>query len=743
MEETVKVQAMLNEKGAKPTSFEGSSSIGQFILSGLKKNSMLIALIVVVVFFGFSTKGVILLPRNVSNLIFQNAYIAILAVGMLLCILTGGNIDLSVGSSVCLVGAIAGEMMIVRKMPVLPSILLCLVLGLVIGIWQGFWIAYVGIPPFIATLAGQLIFRGLSLIVLNGLTLAPFPVSFQRLFVDHIPDFFRTPLTAQRITFTILGIVAVAVVIFLTKAFRSKFSKIKKFGATVNAIIYYAIAAIIIAGIAVLTYWLANNKKLTSRFIVPDITATEVAQRVTFLILGIIAVAVVVFLTKKLRNKFSKIKMFGATVNAIIYYAITVVFIAGIAVLTYWLAINKKITDKFIVLDSKLHKIKMPNFGDPEVVQRFIFIAVGIIVIAVFLTVVLRRRFLSIKKGEAATTKPAVFYSVTVAITAVIAFVSFFMATNKGLTSLLEKPVVYQRITFITIGIIAMTIFLTVVLRRRFLKIKKGDSVTKPFFFYPVIGLIAAGIAFLIYFLATNKKLTKFFEASKAAPADKAQDLPLNITCIIFGLVAALLFLTIKILGRIRKIKKGYATGNAVVFYFFTIASAAIIVFFSYWLAKYKGIPTVMITLIVVVLIYSVLTSMTVPGRYLYALGGNPKAARMSGIDTKKVMFFAYANMSFLAGVAALVFAARLNSANPTAGQNFELDAIASCFIGGASAYGGIGTVGGVLIGAAFMGIMNNGMNFMGFLTSHQQVVKGMVLLLAVAFDVISKRKSR
>ena len=150
-----------------------------------------------------------------------------------------------------------------------------------------------------------------------------------------------------------------------------------------------------------------------------------------------------------------------------------------------------------------------------------------------------------------------------------------------------------------------------------------------------------------------------------------------------------------------------------------------------------------MVTLIIVVLIYAILTSMTVPGRYLYALGGNPKAARMSGIDTKKVMFFAYANMSFLAGVAGLVFATRLNSANPTAGQNFELDAIASCLIGGASAYGGIGTVSGVLIGAAFMGIMNNGMNFMGFQTAAQQVVKGMVLLLAVGFDVLSKRKSR
>jgi len=127
----------------------------------------------------------------------------------------------------------------------------------------------------------------------------------------------------------------------------------------------------------------------------------------------------------------------------------------------------------------------------------------------------------------------------------------------------------------------------------------------------------------------------------------------------------------------------------------------------------------------------------------LYALGGNQKAARLSGINTKKVFFLAYTNMSFLAAVAGLVFAARLQSAAPTAGDGFELDAIGACFIGGASAYGGIGTVGGVLIGAIFMGVLNNGMSIVGIGSDWQKIVKGLVLLFAVAFDVVSKRKTK
>ena len=127
----------------------------------------------------------------------------------------------------------------------------------------------------------------------------------------------------------------------------------------------------------------------------------------------------------------------------------------------------------------------------------------------------------------------------------------------------------------------------------------------------------------------------------------------------------------------------------------------------------------------------------------MYAIGGNEKAARLSGVNTSNVMFFAYTNMGFIAAVAALVTIARLNSAQPTAGQNYEMDAIGSCFIGGASAYGGTGTVTGAVVGAVFMGVLNNGMSILGIDMNWQRAVKGLVLLAAVIFDVVSKRGGR
>ncbi len=156
-------------------------------------------------------------------------------------------------------------------------------------------------------------------------------------------------------------------------------------------------------------------------------------------------------------------------------------------------------------------------------------------------------------------------------------------------------------------------------------------------------------------------------------------------------------------------------------------------------LAQHKGIPTVLIILGILLLVYNFITQKTVMGRHLYAIGGNKKAAELSGVKTKKMMFLAYTNMSFIAAIAGLVFAARLNSSSPVAGQSFEMDAIASCFIGGASAYGGTGTIGGALIGALIMGTLNNGMSIMGISSNTQQVVKGLVLLIAVAIDVLGK----
>ena len=168
------------------------------------------------------------------------------------------------------------------------------------------------------------------------------------------------------------------------------------------------------------------------------------------------------------------------------------------------------------------------------------------------------------------------------------------------------------------------------------------------------------------------------------------------------------------------------------------ISAAVIAVFWK--LAQHRGIPTVLIILGVLLLVYSFITQKTVFGRHLYAIGGNKKAAELSGVKTKRMMFLAYTNMSFIAAIAGLVFAARLNSASPVAGQSFEMDAIASCFIGGASAYGGTGTIGGALIGALIMGTLNNGMSLMGISSNTQQVVKGLVLLIAVAIDVIGKQ---
>ena len=155
----------------------------------------------------------------------------------------------------------------------------------------------------------------------------------------------------------------------------------------------------------------------------------------------------------------------------------------------------------------------------------------------------------------------------------------------------------------------------------------------------------------------------------------------------------------------------------------------------------YKGLPTALLWVVLVILIYTYITDKTAIGRHLYAVGGNEAATKLSGIDTKKVYFFAYTNMGFLSALAGIMTIARLTSAQPTYGQNYEMDAIGSCFIGGASAYGGIGTVPGVIVGAVLMGVINIGMSIMGVDANYQKVVKGLVLLAAVIFDVVSKNE--
>ena len=168
---------------------------------------------------------------------------------------------------------------------------------------------------------------------------------------------------------------------------------------------------------------------------------------------------------------------------------------------------------------------------------------------------------------------------------------------------------------------------------------------------------------------------------------------------------------------------------------------AVLIVGFSYLLASYKGLPEVLVIMGVLILIYAFVTTRMTIGRRIYALGGNRLAAQLSGIRTERLTFLTFVNMGVLAGLAGLIVAARLNSATPSAGQSFELDVIAACFIGGASASGGVGKVMGVVIGAFVMGVMNNGMSIYGLGIYWQAVVKGIVLLSAVYVDVYQKNK--
>ncbi len=216
---------------------------------------------------------------------------------------------------------------------------------------------------------------------------------------------------------------------------------------------------------------------------------------------------------------------------------------------------------------------------------------------------------------------------------------------------------------------------------------------------------------------------------------------PLFTLTMTIAIICCVIYVALEIKGRLTKIKKGYAVDSIVAFATKLIVLSAVIIFVGQFLGRDRGLPVVLILLAVVVGIYAYFTQNTVPGRYLYAIGGNAKAAKLSGVNTDNVMFFAYTNMGFIAALAALVCVARFNSAQPTAGQNYEMDAIASCFIGGASAYGGTGTVSGAIIGAVFMGVLNNGMSILGVDMNWQRAVKGLVLLLAVIFDVVSKSK--
>uniref|UniRef100_UPI003515CC1D multiple monosaccharide ABC transporter permease n=1 Tax=Pseudooceanicola nanhaiensis TaxID=375761 RepID=UPI003515CC1D len=379
-----------------------------FLKTHLREYGILFALIAIMLFFQVATGGILLKPVNLTNLILQNSYIVIMAIGMLMVIVCG-HIDLSVGSVLGFVGALAAVMIVNWGVPWLLAGVICLGVGAVIGAGQGFWIAYFRIPSFIVTLAGMLVFKGLTLWLLEGQSVGPFPAQFRLISSGFVPD--------------LLG---------------------------------------------------------------------------------------------------------GAEMN---------------------------------------------------------------------------------------------------------------------LFSLL-------------IGIAVASLILGLAIRTRRQEQTRGIN-DEPFAFF--------------------------------------------------------------------------AVKNALIF--------AALVYMSWLMADFRGLPNVFIVMALLIAVYSFVTSRTTFGRRIYAIGGNEKAASLSGINSQRLTFLTFANMGMLAALAGLVFAARLNTATPKAGIAFELDVIAAVFIGGASMSGGVGTVVGAVIGAFIMGVMNNGMSILGIGIDWQQVIKGLVLLAAVIFDVMNKKK--
>jgi putative multiple sugar transport system permease protein len=215
----------------------------------------------------------------------------------------------------------------------------------------------------------------------------------------------------------------------------------------------------------------------------------------------------------------------------------------------------------------------------------------------------------------------------------------------------------------------------------------------------------------------------------------------LRIASLLIGLALAVGLTWLKVRERAQQAAHGMASEPLVFFAGKNLVFVGLIVLFAYLLSTYKGLPNVLIIMALLMALFDFVTQRTVIGRRLYALGGNEKAARLSGIKTDRLSFWAFVNMGVLAALAGLVFAARLNTATPKAGLGFELDVIAACFIGGASASGGVGKVLGAVIGAFIMGVMNNGMSIIGIGIDYQQVIKGLVLLAAVFVDVYNKKK--
>ena len=287
----------------------------------LKKNTMIFALIVVTIFFALQTDGKLLLPGNVTNLIAQNSYVVILATGMLMCILTGGNIDLSVGSIVALVGALAGTLIVNMKMNISLAIIICLLAGIIIGIIQGYWIAYMRIPAFIVTLAGMLLWRGVALMILDGLTISAFPKSYLNLFNSYIPDAFEGSVNV-----VCLLIGAVVSVIYVVAQIVSRAHKSKKGYQLESALAMIVKLVIVVVAIMALSASLSNASGMPTILI----------------ILAVIVMIYAYFTTKTVPGRYlyamggneKAAKLSGINTNKVLFFAyVNMAFLSAVAAL--------------------------------------------------------------------------------------------------------------------------------------------------------------------------------------------------------------------------------------------------------------------------------------------------------------------------------------------------------------------------------------------------------------------------
>ncbi|MBR1623620.1 MAG: sugar ABC transporter permease [Pseudobutyrivibrio sp.] len=215
-----------------------------------------------------------------------------------------------------------------------------------------------------------------------------------------------------------------------------------------------------------------------------------------------------------------------------------------------------------------------------------------------------------------------------------------------------------------------------------------------------------------------------------------------NFTSIVIGIIASVIVVLLLIRTRSNKLKKGYVADSITTVIVKCVLIDFVIMLFAYKFALAGGVPYALIWVAIIVLIYSFITSKTDIGRYFYTIGGNAEATRLSGIDTKRIMFIAYLNMAVLTVISTFLTMSRFQAANSTAGTNYEMDAISACVVGGVSAYGGSGTVFGMIVGATLIGVINLGMSLMGIDANWQKVVKGVVLLGAVVFEILNNRKN-